>query len=337
MTSISDASTNDDIASDIYSLTDQQLAANLEFMQEIGYGNWGSVWSCRSRVGTPAQTRRRLAVKLVHRTSSRTTPARVRSLWNEMKIVRSLKDNKHPAIIDFHSFIITPSYALITMEFLPRLVPVEVRESKAKIWFKSLLDGVAHLHVHGIVHNDIKPANILLTRAEQPVLVDFGFAEKYDLDEPILRPSRSVLASPSSSSSSLTPSVPKAPFESNLAYGTPEYLSPERAKGYIHDTRKSDVWSLGVTFFEIIIGRTPFELEEGEEFSSKEDLERYWHRTNNDIWVGTWKMSIGLERLLRAMLRPDADQRLNAPEVLNDPYFTVPSGNWLSSLSIVSI
>jgi len=86
-----------------------------------------------------------------------------------------------------------------------------------------------------------------------------------------------------------------------------QYLSPERAKGLPHDTRKSDVWALGmfsrsplcrnmelillpgVTFFEILEGRTPFEAAEGETFATKEDLEKYWGRTVKGRWVGDWK------------------------------------------------
>ena len=99
-----------------------------------------------------------------------------------------------------------------------------------------------------------RPANILLSTENIPVLVDFGFAERYEMNS-------------------------HAAFQSNLSYGTPEYLSPERARGLLHDTRKSDVWSLGITFFEILMGRTPFEHSEGEQFATKEDLENYWART----------------------------------------------------------
>lgn len=88
------------LVADTYSLTDAQLAESMEFLEEIGtitshflvlgvegrrslmhtvlgFGNWGSVWSCRSRLGS---SRRKIAVKLVHRTSERTTAARVRSM-----------------------------------------------------------------------------------------------------------------------------------------------------------------------------------------------------------------------------------------------------------------
>ena len=108
-------------------------------------------------------------------------------------------------------------------------------------------------NIHGSDYHD-RPANILLSTDNVPVLVDFGFAERYEL-------------------------ASKEAFHSNLSYGTPEYLSPERARGQPHDTRKSDVWPLGVTFFEILNGRTPFEDYDGEFLDTKEAVEQYWART----------------------------------------------------------
>ncbi|TBU59232.1 hypothetical protein BD310DRAFT_948155 [Dichomitus squalens] len=286
-------------ATDIFSISDQVLADRLQFIEEIGFGNWGSVWLCRPKGESSSSQLQdnKIAVKLVHRSKTSTTAARVRSLWNEMKTVRALKQEPHPSIIPFYSFIITPSYALITMAYHPRLITVEVSEQHAKEWFRSLLSGVEFLHKRGVVHNDIKPANILLSSENVPVLVDFGFAERYDV------------------------SAPEA-FHSNLSYGTPEYLSPERARGLPHDTRKSDVWSLGVTFFEILVGRTPFEHPNGEQFATKGDLEKYWARTLRGKWVGAWKMSKGVERLLRRMIAPNADLRCTASEAMDDAYWT---------------
>jgi hypothetical protein len=54
----------------------------------------------------------KVAVKLVHRKKEPTTAARVRALWSEMKVIRTLRMDPHPSIIGFDSFIITPSYAM---------------------------------------------------------------------------------------------------------------------------------------------------------------------------------------------------------------------------------
>jgi serine/threonine protein kinase len=82
-------------------------------------------------------------------------------------------------------------------------MPVELPELKARDYFSQLIDAVSFLHRQGCSHNDIKPANILLSSRDMPVLVDFGFAHMYDL-------------------------TTDEKFMSNLSWGTPEYLPPER-------------------------------------------------------------------------------------------------------------
>lgn len=153
----------------------------------------------------------------------------------------------------------------------------------------------------------------MLTDDNQPVLIDFGFAQHH----------------PEGSGR----------FLSQLAYGTPEYLSPERARGQTHDTRKSDVWSLGVTFFEVLVGRTPFEstaapsadATEKEktppdpDMSTPEGLQVYWERTRKGQWVDGWEMSRGAERLLRKMMNPKADERPFTWQCLGDAYLALPT------------
>lgn len=97
-----------------------------------------------------------------------------------------------------------------------------------------------------------------------------------------------------------------------------QYLSPERACGIPHDTRKSDVWSLGITFFEILVGRTPFENTDGEQLNTKDDLENYWQRTLCGTWIGDWKMTAEMEKLLQCMIAPNADLRCTAFQAMAD-------------------
>ncbi|WWD18784.1 hypothetical protein CI109_103239 [Kwoniella shandongensis] len=321
---------------DIFSLTDQQLSERFTFITEIGFGNWGSVWLCKPkhprasvlggaeasgnaavvRLGKKAAASGgsgaggKVAIKLVHRSKTATTAARVKALWGEMKIIRSLRHEPHPSIIQFEAFVITPSYALVIMPHLADLIPVCLPPSRATPYFRQLASAVGYLHERGITHNDIKPANVLLSHNDVPVLVDFGFAQKWEVGS-------------------------RGSFLSSLNWGTPEYLDPHRAKGMPHDERASDVWSLGITMFEILIGRTPFEDEgEEEQFATPDQLVVYYERSRRGVWIGEWAMPEDLEDLLRHMIHPDPTHRStamdayhhqalqpSAPSVIVTPHF----------------
>ncbi len=94
-------------------------------------------------------------------------------------------------------------------------------------------EGLAHAHAHGVVHRDVKPANILL-HAGKPVISDFGIA----------------LAVNAGGGTRLT--------ETGLSLGTPHYMSPEQATGDPNVGPPSDVYALGCVLYEMLVGEPPY-------------------------------------------------------------------------------
>jgi serine/threonine-protein kinase len=108
--------------------------------------------------------------------------------------------------------------------------------------------GLEHIHERGIVHRDVKPSNVLLSRTGHVKLIDFGIAQ---------RPRTSSM-SDTLGTESITASGRMAPAQVKDAFGTPAYMSPEQILGDFVDGR-SDLFSLGVVLYEMLSGSRPFE------------------------------------------------------------------------------
>jgi serine/threonine protein kinase len=106
-------------------------------------------------------------------------------------------------------------------------------EDQVLQWADRLLDALAYCHSQGIVHRDVKPANIIIRPDRQPVLVDFGLVKLWDPDDPH---TRTVMR----------------------GMGTPEYASPEQYGAQPgHTNPRSDLYGLGATLYHALAGEAP--------------------------------------------------------------------------------
>jgi serine/threonine protein kinase len=159
--------------------------------------------------------------------------------------VDALKNLDHPNIVGFKDYFFLNKFHYLVMEFMDagstdQLMraagPIEARYAIPIL--NQILAGVAHAHALGYLHRDLKPNNILLNRRGQAKLTDFGIAKVLGGGDTLTK---------------------KGFVLGTTAYMAPEYLTHGR------DSEQLDIYALGVSSYEMITGRKPFEFEGADE------------------------------------------------------------------------
>ncbi len=198
----------------------------------LGQGGMGHVWRA-----TQLSTRREVALKVLPAFGLRSVLAR-NQFHREAELAARIT---HPNVAQIYDCGIDDGCAFYAMELIDGvdLATYVTRANLSRHEIVKLMEtvcrAVEQAHHRGVIHRDLKPSNILVTEKGRPVLVDFGVATSLWAD----------------------PEGPSVTAHGLLA-GTPAYMSPEQAAGSREqiDTR-SDVYSLGVLLYRLLLGRPP--------------------------------------------------------------------------------
>lgn len=210
--------------------------------RQLGAGGMGEVWLAHDE-----QLDEQVALKFVL-PSVRADKGAIDLLKQEVRTAHALS---HPNIVRVHSYLEDEALAAISMEFveghcldeLRHKEPNHVFEAKTLYpWARQLCDALDYAHgIAGVVHRDLKPKNLMVDRKGFLKVMDFGIS--------------AVIAATTARSSRVVAAEKSA--EAVKGSGTCSYMSPQQ-----FDSRKptpgDDLYALGVTFYELLTGTTPF-------------------------------------------------------------------------------
>ncbi|MCS6822418.1 MAG: serine/threonine protein kinase [Microscillaceae bacterium] len=203
----------------------------------LGEGGMGTVYLAQD-----LKRQRKVAIKALKPQFSVNPEIRKR-FENEARLMATLF---HPNIVALYDYLEVSGSIYIIMEYVQGItlekyiqeIQGPIPEAKAIQIFKQVLDAFVYAHKKGIIHRDIKPANIMLLPKEKVKVLDFGIAKNLKEDVENLT-------------------------KAGVKMGTIFYMSPEQVRGEELDQR-SDIYSLGITLFEMLTGRNPYQHYDSE-------------------------------------------------------------------------
>src|SRR6202051_2725650 len=207
------------------------LAGRYEILKMLGEGGMGTVYKAKDR-----ELDRLVALKVI-RPEYANHPETIRRFKQELILARQVT---HRNVIRIFDLGIADSFKFITMDYVEGRDLSKILSDKGKFLVndgceivRQICSGLEAAHSEGVVHRDLKPQNIMLDAQGRVFLMDFGLARSMEL---------------------------VGMTRTGALIGTPAYMSPEQAKGEKVDAR-TDLFSLGVIFYELLTGTLPYQAE----------------------------------------------------------------------------
>lgn len=163
---------------------------------------------------------------------------RSQALWarflQEYELISGIR---HPNVVRIHDLGIADDHAYLAMEYFARgdlrtRLARRLEPAQALHYLEQMASALEAVHGVGVLHRDLKPGNVMLRNDDSLALIDFGLAKRTDLTIEMTG--------------------------AGEIFGTPYYMSPEQGHGKPLDAR-SDLYSLGIVFFEMLTGRKPYQ------------------------------------------------------------------------------
>ncbi len=218
-------------------IAENSLIRDYRILNKLGEGGMGTVW-----LAEDTMLDRKVALKVLNpllTTDSQFTERFRQEAKAQSKLTHSNIVSLYTFFEESGIYCMVIEYAEgITLKQLIKKVGL-LPENRALNIFSQILDGVSYAHKKGIVHRDIKPGNIIVSANDDVKIMDFGIAK--------------ILGD-------------KGMTKTGTRMGTIYYMSPEQIRGEKNIDSKSDIYSLGITFYEMVTGRVPFNTEIDSDF-----------------------------------------------------------------------
>jgi serine/threonine protein kinase len=209
-----------------------QETERYQLLDELGEGGMATVYKAHDQ-----RLEREVAIKFLRRGAF--PPDQMNQILKRFeREAKSLARLSHPNIVKVHDFGEHEGAPYLVMEYLPggtlkSILGKSVPWAVAMRMLIPVARALVFAHERGIVHRDVKPANIMISASGDPMLTDFGIAKLLENEDG------------------------KTLTGSGVGIGTPEYMAPEQGLGGAVDERV-DIYSLGVVLYEMITGQKPY-------------------------------------------------------------------------------